>query len=136
MSKVHNNGVYARNVARLGAKLRARRCGASIRIVDLATAAGVDKSTVSRFETGRTTPGLDTVERMITAAELLVWMRTAGHTLRRHGRQAMATQLETVRPLFVVNDAKRPAGLGDLVVQAPVLRLIAAAKLQLRALGA
>lgn len=55
--------------ARIRAAFRRRRKALALRQEDVADRAGVGKSTVSRYESGDTTPDGETLERMITAIE-------------------------------------------------------------------
>lgn len=119
--------VYARNSARLGARLRARRREVGVRIVDLAEVAGVDISTVSRFETGKGAVGPEIMQRLVLGLRFIIEMSMYAERYAMIGNERMARWLTSWRPVFVgtpvpmnVHD-QRP--VNSLKLRADVVRM-------------
>ena len=126
MNKGHDaQAIYKRNIAKLGCVVRQKREAAGIRTADLALVAGIDQTTLSRFESGRTTPGLDTIERVITSLEFMKALALKADLAEEMGDKKVADDMRVLRPLY----AKRPKGtraecppttrLGNLVTVHP-----------------
>ncbi len=108
MNKGHDaQAMYKRNIANLGRVVRQKREAAGIRTADLALVAGIDQTTLSRFESGRTTPGLDTIERVITSLEFMKALALKADLVEEMGDKKVADDMRVLRPLY----AKRPKGI-------------------------
>lgn len=65
------NRTYKRNVRLLGKLTRSKRIGYGLSVSQVAAKAGVNYSTVYRFENGATVPRLETITAIIGATEYL-----------------------------------------------------------------
>ncbi len=111
---------YKRNVALLGGVVRSKREAANIKPKDLAYVASVDPTTLSRFESGRATIGLESIERIISALEFMKALALKADLADEMGDHKLAEDMRVLRPLYAKrakgpqNDASLDAKLGEL----------------------
>lgn len=95
-----NNDVYKRNVARLGARIRAMRTRAGVSMADLAATAGITLPTLSRFETGYSPVGLEVMERVCTALRFTLDISACIDVFRQFRRMDLVKRFARIERLY------------------------------------